>query len=155
MYLQIIDPVFEFRKYLTHENPNNSPVPIVSSCNSFSFILLIMPSIFPSRETLNNLFPPVIVHDSRPNPATRQSSTSTPEPRPKRTPLQARPELYTAWSVVDDAKNRANALSAEARKEFEKGSAKALGKTSTIELYSPTYYAACVMGGLLACVSAS
>ncbi|PQE20825.1 mitochondrial phosphate carrier 2 protein [Rutstroemia sp. NJR-2017a BBW] len=112
-----------------------------------------MPSIFPSRETLNTLFPPTVLHDRRPEPETRQSSTSasTPKPLPKRTPLQGRPELYTAWSVVDDAKNKANALSVEARKELEKGTAKAMGKQSTIELYSPTYYAACVAGGLLAC----
>ncbi|KAL1893776.1 Cu/Pi carrier [Sporothrix stenoceras] len=36
-----------------------------------------------------------------------------------------RPELCVAYSVVDDAKDKANQLSAEAKKEFEKGAAKA------------------------------
>jgi len=70
---------------------------------------------------------------------------------PERTPLQARSELYPAWSVVDDAKNKANALSAEASKEFEKASAKAQAKAGHIELYSAKYYSACIFGGLLAC----
>jgi len=68
-----------------------------------------------------------------------------------RTPLQAQNELYTAWSVVDDAKNKANALSAEATKEFEIASAKVQAKAGHIELYSAKYYAACTFGGLLAC----
>ena len=70
----------------------------------------------------------------------------------KRTPYQARTDLYPAWSVVDDAKKKANALSAEATKEFEKASSKALAKTGQIELYSAKFYAACTVGGLLACV---
>merc|ERR1712000_172285 len=69
----------------------------------------------------------------------------------KRTPLEARSELYPTWSTIDDAKNKANALSAEAAKEFEKASAKAQAKAGTIELYSAKYYAACTFGGLLAC----
>ncbi|KAA8570331.1 hypothetical protein EYC84_002632 [Monilinia fructicola] len=93
-----------------------------------------MPSIFPSQNTLHDVF-------------------HSPIPTPKRTPLQARSELYTTWSVIDDAKNKANALSAEATKEFDKASASAKAKAGTIELYSPKYYAACTFGGLLACVS--
>jgi len=69
----------------------------------------------------------------------------------KRTPYQARTDLYPAWSVVDDAKNKANALSAEATKEIEKASAKTQAKTGQIQLYSAEYYAACTFGGLLAC----
>ncbi|KAA8570330.1 hypothetical protein EYC84_002632 [Monilinia fructicola] len=91
-----------------------------------------MPSIFPSQNTLHDVF-------------------HSPIPTPKRTPLQARSELYTTWSVIDDAKNKANALSAEATKEFDKASASAKAKAGTIELYSPKYYAACTFGGLLAC----
>ncbi|KAH6675497.1 mitochondrial carrier domain-containing protein [Halenospora varia] len=64
---------------------------------------------------------------------------------------QARAELYTTWSAIDDAKNKANALSAEATKEFEKASAAAQAKVGGIELYSAQYYAACTFGGLLAC----
>lgn len=67
------------------------------------------------------------------------------------TPYQARPELYGAWSVVDDAKNKANKLGAEATKEFEKASSAAQAKAGKIELYSGKYYAACTFGGLMAC----
>lgn len=55
--------------------------------------------------------------------------------------------------MIDDAKKKANALSAEATKEFDKASAAAQAKTGGIELYSANYYAACTFGGLLACVS--
>ena len=57
--------------------------------------------------------------------------------------------------MVEDAKNKAQKLSAEATKEFEAASKKVQGKSGHIELYSGTYYAACTFGGLLACVSAS
>lgn len=73
----------------------------------------------------------------------------------KQTPAPVKHDLYTAWSVVDDAKNKANTLSAEATKEFEKASAKAQAKAGHIELYTAKYYAACTFGGLLACVSYS
>lgn len=108
-----------------------------------------MPSIFPSQNTLDDVFHSPNPYGRRYEPSIRSQIT----PEPKRTPLQARSELYTAWSVVDDAKNKANALSAEATKEFEKASASAQAKAGTIELYSPRYYAACTFGGLLACVS--
>ncbi|KAK3383333.1 mitochondrial phosphate carrier protein 2 [Lasiosphaeria ovina] len=67
------------------------------------------------------------------------------------TPRQARPDLYLAYSVVDDTKGKAKKLSAEAAKEFELASQKAQSKTGNIELYSGKYYAACTLGGLLAC----
>ncbi|KAG6041554.1 hypothetical protein E4U41_003570 [Claviceps citrina] len=69
----------------------------------------------------------------------------------KPTPLQARPELYGAYSVVEDAKGKAKKLSAEATKEFERASSIAQTKAGHIELYSGKYYAACTFGGLLAC----
>jgi len=46
---------------------------------------------------------------------------------------------------------RANKLSEEASQELAKASAKAQKKVGGIELYSPKYYAACTLGGLLAC----
>ena len=70
-----------------------------------------------------------------------------------RSRYQARPEVYGAFSVVDDTKEKAQKLSAEAAKEFEKASATAQAKTGNIEMYTPKYYAACTFGGLLACVS--
>ena len=68
------------------------------------------------------------------------------------TPFQARTELYPAYSVVEDAKDKAQKLGSEATKEFEKASAKAQAKAGHIELYSGKYYAACTFGGLMACV---
>jgi len=65
---------------------------------------------------------------------------------------QARPELYGAFSTVDDVKGKAKQLSAEAAAEFDKASAKAQSAVGgKIELYSGKYYAACTVGGLLAC----
>ncbi|OAA61000.1 mitochondrial phosphate carrier protein [Niveomyces insectorum RCEF 264] len=62
-----------------------------------------------------------------------------------------RPELCVAYSVVDDAKGKAQKLSAEATREFEKASSAAQAKAGTIELFSGKYYAACTFGGLMAC----
>ncbi len=69
------------------------------------------------------------------------------------TPLQARLDLYSAYSISDDAKSKAKQLSAEAVREFEAASQKAQSTTGKIELYSSKYYAACTFGGLMACVS--
>ena len=69
-------------------------------------------------------------------------------------PLQietARPQ-FSIWSVTEDAKSKANALSQEAQREIQNASAAAQAKTGQIELYSAKYYAACITGGLVACV---
>lgn len=85
-----------------------------------------------------------------PSQSILQQSFGSPVPsrlapqRSQATPYQARPELYGAFSVVDDAKNKAKKLSAEAQ-----------AKTGQLELFSPGYYAACTFGGLMACVSAT
>ena len=71
----------------------------------------------------------------------------------KPTPYQARPELYGAFSVVEDAKDKAKKIGSEATKGFENAGSKAQAKAGKIELYSGKYYAACTFGGLLACVS--
>lgn len=63
----------------------------------------------------------------------------------------ARHELYPVWSAVDDAKNKATKLSDAAAAEFEKASHKAQAKAGTIELYSAKFYAACTIGGVMAC----
>jgi solute carrier family 25 (mitochondrial phosphate transporter), member 3 len=99
--------------------------------------------LFPRLDTLQQSF-------GSPYPFTQQRNT------PKAsgaTPLEARMELYQAYSVVDDAKGTAKKLSAEATKEFEAASRKAQAAAGGIELYSPKYYAACTFGGMLACVS--
>jgi len=106
--------------------------------------------LFPNYDTLHDVF----YHKTgRPSAVLRSQKSNSSSSM--RTPPPASHDLYTAWSVVDDAKNKANALSAEATKEFDKASAKAQAKAGHIELYSAKYYAACTFGGLLACVSIS
>ncbi len=103
-----------------------------------------MPSLYPTLDALQQAFP---------------SSYGQPKAKPRitggATPYQARTDLYPAYSVVDDAKNKAQKLGAEAAKEFEAASQKAQHNSGRIELYSGKYYAACTFGGLLACVSPS
>lgn len=50
-------------------------------------------------------------------------------------------------------KNKAGELGGGAAKEFNKASQMAQQKTGGIELYSGKYYASCIFGGMLACVS--
>ncbi|KAF2636230.1 mitochondrial carrier [Massarina eburnea CBS 473.64] len=63
----------------------------------------------------------------------------------------ARHDLYPVWSAIDDAKNKATKLSDAAVAEFDKASSKAQAKTGQIELYSANFYAACTIGGIMAC----
>lgn len=93
-----------------------------------------------------------------PNNRTLQQSFNSPRPEQQpgskaATSSRARSELYPAYSIVDDAKNKAQKLSGEAQHEFDKASRAAQSKSGKIELYSLNYYAACTFGGLLACVS--
>ncbi|KAF2088267.1 putative mitochondrial phosphate carrier protein [Saccharata proteae CBS 121410] len=90
-----------------------------------------MPLTFPSQAILGSAFAPASPY---------QSSAQS-------TKFQARPELYSAWSVEDKAQQ----LSDKAVQELEKASSKAQAKTGKISLYSPGFYAACATGGLLAC----
>ena len=99
--------------------------------------------LFPHNDTLQQTFGSPY---SR-GPSQSKANASGP------TPYQARLDLYPALSVVDDAKNRAQKLSAEAAKEFEAASQKAQAKAGKMELYSGKYYAACTFGGMMACVS--
>ncbi|KAI0008803.1 mitochondrial phosphate carrier protein [Xylariaceae sp. FL0662B] len=101
-----------------------------------------MASLFPNQHILQNCFYAPL------HPSQRQPSQAA---NAKATPYQARPELYSAYSIVDDAKDKSRQLSAEAQAELDKASKAARAKTGGIELYSPTYYAACTFGGLLAC----
>ena len=91
--------------------------------------------LFPSQTALNEAFL---------NNYPYRTSQSTPKPRPK-------PD-YSIWSVTEDAKSKANALSHEAAAELSKASSRAQAKTGEIELYSGKFYAACIVGGLAACV---
>jgi solute carrier family 25 phosphate transporter 3 len=103
-----------------------------------------MSYLYPRQETLQRTFSSCFALSQPRNGA-----------KPAATKYQARPELYGAYSVVDEAGKKAQKLSQEAAKEFEKVSAKAQAKTGKIELYSREYYAACTFGGILACVSPS
>ncbi|OTB02300.1 hypothetical protein M426DRAFT_322726 [Hypoxylon sp. CI-4A] len=90
-----------------------------------------------------------VLHQSFGSPLSSQSRTV---PAAKPTPYQARPDLYAAYSVVDDAKSKAQKLSSEAQAEFNKASGKVAESSSgKMELYTPTFYAAATFGGLLAC----
>ena len=100
-----------------------------------------MSPLFPSLQNLQQGF------------GARPVDTQPHRPASSATPKQARPELYHAYSVVDNAKEKAQKLSAEAQAEFDKASSAAQAKAGHIELFSPKYYAACTFGGLLACVS--
>lgn len=100
-------------------------------------------ALFPNSETLQHTFGSPY---SRAQPQGKPNASGA-------TPYQARPELYPAYSVIDDAKDKAQKLSAEATKEFEAASQKAQSKAGHIELFSGKYYAACTFGGMMACVS--
>jgi solute carrier family 25 (mitochondrial phosphate transporter), member 3 len=98
-----------------------------------------MPLVFPAQNTLCEVF-----------------GASSPFSRPKpKTPIREHPlkrPIFSAWSAVDTIKDKAGDLGSEAARELEKASSKAQGAAGPIELYSAKYYAACTIGGLLACV---
>ncbi len=102
-----------------------------------------MAPLFPTTTILQDTFSSQILF-ARP--------TSTPSTAPKSTyvPLSRR---FSTWSAVDDVRSKAGVLSSEAQKEIAKASSAAQAKTGQIELYSAKYYAACTLGGLIACVS--
>ena len=100
-----------------------------------------MPFLFPAQGILHDAF-------SSKSPLTRPSSPETKTVQSSRSVK----DLFPTWSAVDDVKNKAGALSEEAQKEYQKATQAAQAKTGKIELYSAKYYAACTLGGLLACV---
>lgn len=101
-----------------------------------------MPIIFPAQNTLAEVF--------------RSSSPfSRPKPKDSIREHPLRSPIFSAWSAVDTVKEKAGELSNEAAREFEKASSIAQQKAGVIELYSPKYYAACTIGGILACVGVS
>ena len=101
----------------------------------------IMPLLFPTQGTLHDIF-------AQSSPISKRTSDlSTPK-----SSYQARTDLYPAWSAVDDMKSKAGSMSNEAQKEIQKASQAARAEAGQIELYSVKYYAACTLGGMLACV---
>ena len=98
--------------------------------------------LLPSSSTVNQVF-----SCRHPLTAARpQDSISKPLQSNHATPQ------FSIWSVAEDAKSKANALSAEAQRELQKASAAAQAKTGQIELYSAKFYAVSTFGGLIACV---
>jgi len=93
-----------------------------------------MVGLFPSQAAISQSFLPT-------SPFYKPEPTAHPQKRP----------IFSAWSAADTAKDKAHELSAAATKEYEKVSQKAQAKAGTIELYSGKYYAACTVGGILAC----
>jgi solute carrier family 25 phosphate transporter 3 len=67
--------------------------------------------------------------------------------------VSKRREPFPAWSTIDDVKKTADSIAQEAAREYNVASHKAQEKAGKIELWTPKYYAACTIGGLLACVS--
>jgi len=63
-----------------------------------------------------------------------------------------RREPFPAWSAIDNAKKKTDTFSKEASREFDIASKKTQDKTGKIEPWTPKYYAACIVGGMLACV---
>jgi len=99
-----------------------------------------MPSLFPTSYAIQRVFEDVL-------PSEDHKSISSTDSR------LARPEVYTAWSVADDAKDKATQLGNAAMNELNKTSAVMQSQTGKIELYSAQYYQACIFGGMMACVS--
>ncbi|KAL6715793.1 Cu/Pi carrier [Lecanora helva] len=92
--------------------------------------------LYPSQAALNEVFPSRHVLRGSGH---QQSHKSIPKPD------------FSIWNVAEDAKSKANALSAEAKAEISKAGSIAQPKTGQLELYSPQFYAASVFGGLMAC----
>lgn len=102
-----------------------------------------MPTLFPTQSCLNEVF-------------ASQSPFSRPAPKLRSSEHPLKRPIFSAWSVAEtaeSAKAKAGQLTDAAVDKYEIASAKAQAKSGNIELYSGKYYAACTVGGILACVS--
>ena len=95
-----------------------------------------MPGLFPDSTAIYNNFLPTSCFYKPPKPAAH------PQKRP----------IFSTWSAADTVKDKAVELTDVAAKEIEKASGKTQAKVGGIELYSGKYYAACTLGGIMACV---
>lgn len=95
-----------------------------------------MPGLFPDSTAIYNSFLPTSCF----------YKPAQPTPHPQKRPI------FSAWSAADSVKDKAVELTDNAAKEYNKASNKAQAKVGGIELYSGKYYAACTVGGILACV---
>jgi solute carrier family 25 (mitochondrial phosphate transporter), member 3 len=94
-----------------------------------------MPGLFPTQSAVYNSFLPT-------SPFYKPAPAEHPQKRP----------IFSSWSAVDEVKDKAEQVAADAAKQYEKASNKAQAKVGGIELYSGKYYAACTFGGIIACV---
>ena len=95
-----------------------------------------MPGLFPSSTAVYNTLLPT-------SPFYKPAPVEHPQKRP----------IFSAWSAAENVKDKAQEVAADAAKQVEKASLKTQAKVGGIELYSGKYYAACTVGGILACVS--
>lgn len=95
-------------------------------------------ALFPNHNALQECFTQTSPFVSRP----AQSNPVNRHPR----------DAFQTWSAADDVKGKASQLSVEAQREYSKASGVAQAKANKIELYSGKYYAACIAGGVVACV---
>ncbi|KIW20078.1 hypothetical protein PV08_00653 [Exophiala spinifera] len=95
-----------------------------------------MVGLFPSSQAVYQAFCPT-------SPYYRP--TAEPSTKPNEHP-QKRP-LFQSWSAADTAKEVGHA----AQEKYAEASQKAQAKVGGIELYSAKYYAACTVGGIIAC----
>ncbi|KAI9894961.1 MAG: hypothetical protein M1814_000182 [Vezdaea aestivalis] len=100
-----------------------------------------MPLLFPTYSTISTTF----CSQSPLLQLLRQTSTA------EKPMSYSSSNRFPIWSVLEDARVKAEKLGDAAAKDFDKASAKAQAKAGNIELYSPKYYAACTFGGLMAC----
>lgn len=63
--------------------------------------------------------------------------------------VHAKANQYWINSAIDDAKSKANTLNKEAGAELAKVGQAIQKETRGIKLYSPEFYAACTVGGIL------
>ncbi|KAI9695625.1 MAG: hypothetical protein M1820_008472 [Bogoriella megaspora] len=90
-----------------------------------------MPIPFPTQTALGAVFAP----------SSSYGQSKTLHAKTTQSHLLAREDIYSAWSVTDDAKAKTNQLSDAAVKEFDKVKSKAKPAPGQLELYSPAYYA--------------
>lgn len=96
--------------------------------------------MFPSNEIVSNTF-------SSQHPLSRTGKQS----QLSGAPGMGRQDPFPAWSVAEETKKKADAFAREASRELNIASQKAQATTGKIEPFTAKYYAACTVGGLLAC----
>lgn len=111
-----------------------SSAPSIDAQGSHLTIADMSGPVTPTYDTLSVVFP------------STPFSVAVPQKTPRLGPSAA--SLYPYASISEEAKK----LGKEAQAEFRHASEAAQKKTGKIDMYSPKFYAACTIGGILACV---